>query len=199
MPTIEYDLGYLQAGLDLLETYLISKSLFFAIGAQSPSGEPAYPRLTLGNLIISQAILEEKTLSPYQSKRKKLLRVSIKDVRSRWSVAWERKARREFSSRLRQWQHFINELRQEPDKFIDYFGNEVRLRVLLDLLGSDIEPVGEQSELQLKEMDKFLQKVWIQDNFLWEKVLAGKFNRTRYWYLWGKPDIENLLKNKTAP
>ena len=39
MPTIEYDLGYLQAGLDLLETYLISKSLFFAIGAQSPSGD----------------------------------------------------------------------------------------------------------------------------------------------------------------
>jgi hypothetical protein len=194
MPSIEFDLGYLQAGLDSLEAYLISKSLFWPIGAQSPSGDPAYPRLTLGNLLFSQVQLNAKTLLPYQSDRLKILNARISDVHSRWPVAWERKAKREFTSRLRQWQQYLIELHQEPLNFIDFFRNEVRLRFLLDLLASVFEPLEGQTSLLLIELDEFLQKVWVQDDFLWDKTLARDFNKDRYWYLWGRPEIENLQK-----
>jgi thiamine kinase-like enzyme len=196
--TIEYDLGYLEEALDLLETYLVSKSLFFPIGAQSPSGGSPYPRLTLGNLMFSQALLDAKTLLPHQSAKLNILKVGIEEIHNKWSVSWARKARRELNSRLRQWQQYINELQQEPDGFIDYYGNEVRLRVLVDLLGSDVDPVGEQSELQINKLDKLLNTILTQGDFIWEEVLAEKFYRNRFWYLWGKPDIEKLQKYQTG-
>ena len=48
MKSFAYDLGYLRAGLELLEAYLLAEDVFWPIDASPPEGEPEYPRLTLG-------------------------------------------------------------------------------------------------------------------------------------------------------
>lgn len=66
MPSAEYDLGYLKAGISALENYLLSNDLYWPVGASSPSGEPAYPRLTLGGLLLAQKRAHARNLTPEQ-------------------------------------------------------------------------------------------------------------------------------------
>ncbi|HEX7973485.1 MAG TPA: hypothetical protein VF498_03680, partial [Anaerolineales bacterium] len=67
MPSVEYDLRYLQAGVETLEDYLLSSSVFWNIGASPPHGEPAYPQLTLGGLMLSKLRIHARPLTPEQS------------------------------------------------------------------------------------------------------------------------------------
>ena len=55
MPTLEYDLGYLRAALTVLDDYLLSADLYWSIGNSPPRGEPPYPSLTLGGVLLAQA------------------------------------------------------------------------------------------------------------------------------------------------
>ncbi|HEY5573072.1 MAG TPA: hypothetical protein VIK64_08690, partial [Anaerolineales bacterium] len=63
MPSAEYDLGYLRAAVAALEDYLMSNELYWPIGAASPAGEPDYPRLTLGGLLLAQKRAHARDLS----------------------------------------------------------------------------------------------------------------------------------------
>jgi hypothetical protein len=56
MASLEYDLGYLQSALSTLEDYLLSADLYWSIGDNPPKGEPPYPSLTLGNVLLAQAM-----------------------------------------------------------------------------------------------------------------------------------------------
>ena len=73
MASIEYDLGYLSEGLVSLERYLLSDEIYWNMRAPSPPGEPAYPLLSLGGLLLSKARLEARRLSMEQSGKLKNL------------------------------------------------------------------------------------------------------------------------------
>jgi hypothetical protein len=53
MSSFDYELRYLNAGISELQTYLLSKELYWPIGIRASRGEKGYPRLTLGNLLLS--------------------------------------------------------------------------------------------------------------------------------------------------
>ena len=57
MKSFEYDLRYIQAGLDSIEEYLLSDEVFWPLSAHPPEGAPEYPRLTLDGLLLSKARL----------------------------------------------------------------------------------------------------------------------------------------------
>jgi hypothetical protein len=111
MPSAAYDLEYLRAGLDVLEEYLLSKDIYWPLSASPPPGDPPYPRLTLGGLLLSRARARARelsgTLTPAQEADLTRMSEQLEATRSRWRVAWEGKASREFHARLNLWRDFL--------------------------------------------------------------------------------------------
>jgi len=185
MPSVEYDLGYLRAGLAALESYLLSKELYWNLGASSPRGEPAYPPLTLSGLLLSQARLHARSLD--FSQRDELARIDeqMDEVRSRWRVAWDNKAAHDFRARLNLWRDFIEEYRERPEANADRYAYEVRLRVMLHLLASEASDIPVNETDLLAGLDRLLQAVFVPGDFIWEEELSSGFPRDTYWYLYG--------------
>jgi hypothetical protein len=185
MASIEYDLGYLNEGLAVLERYLLSEDIYWNMRVPSPPGEPAYPLLSLGGLLLSKARLEARQLSMEQSGRLSQLETGIEVNRTHWRAAWTKKAEREFTARLRLWRDFIEEYRQNPAANIDRYTYEVNRRVMLHFLRAEANQISEQEQEMLAGLDKILSAVLIPGEFIWDKELQNGFQPQTFPYLYG--------------
>jgi hypothetical protein len=186
MPSVVYDLGYLRAGVAALESYLLSKELYWNLGAGSPPGEPAFPPLTLGYLLLSQARLHARQLDLPQRDELARLDEGLDDIRSRWRVAWERKAAQDFRARLNLWRDFLEEYREMPEANADRYAYEVRRRVMLHLLEPETLEINPAETGLLGGLDRVVESVLTPGDFVWERDLASGFPRDTYWYLFGR-------------
>jgi hypothetical protein len=185
-----YDLGYLKAGVEVCKTYIKSQHLFFPLNTPSPYGEPAYHRLTLGGLLLAVARLEAQELPDQQALEFRTLQRWLTDFRAARRVAWERKAQRELLSRLRQWQIYSSELLADPEQHLSFYTNEVKIRVMIELLIQEVGPLEKETLNMLETSDGLLRMIFHAGEFIWEDVLAPGFPPNPYWYLWGNPSIE---------
>jgi hypothetical protein len=186
MPSPEYDLGYLQAGVNMLESYLLSSELYWTVGDRPPGGGPAYPQLTLGGINLSLARLRSRNLSVQNEAKFKSLESDFDAMRSRWQVAWEEKASHEFHARLFLWRDFLEEYRAQPANHVDRYAYEVSRRVMIQLLSNDAIKVPQVEAELLDGLDALLKSIFIPGPFIWETEIADGFPRSTYWYLYGK-------------
>ncbi len=186
MKTIEYDLLYLQAGVAELENYLLTNDVFWPVDIRPPAGEPGYPQLTLGGLLLARKRLLTLNKSPKQTAQLDKIISDMDGIRSRWKVAWEKKASRSFSVRIKMWRDYVEEYRLLPQDNADRYPYEVRLRAMLALLKSELggQPTAEVDLLSI--LDSYLEKVLIAGNFVWEPELEPGFPENTYWYLYGR-------------
>ncbi len=182
MSGIDYDLKYVAASLSELNNYLLSKELFWLLNLSSAPGETPYPKLTSGNLLLSFARLKAYKMAALQNTEFTRLEMDLDVLKNKWRVAWEKKVNREFTSRLRQWGEYLNELARDQTANAVYYRNEVRLRVLLELL---LDELGEDSHPELTTLDVSLRANSIGGDFIWDEELAGGFPKKKYWFLWG--------------
>ncbi len=187
MPSIEYDLRYIEAGLLDIEGYLLSKELYWPVGATAPSGEPPYPRLTLGNLLLALARLSACSLTGDQQAKVDRLKDKIESTKSRWATAWEQKAEREYQARLNLWRDYLEEYRRDPGNNVDRYTYESRRRAILHLLSQELKQIPPNQEEMLRGLDALLNAVLIPGDFIWERDLEPAFPVKTYWYLYGKP------------
>ena len=186
------NLAFLQAGIGELETYLLSKELYWPLGVRAPRGEPPFPHLTLGWLLLalSRGRGQEMSGAITRSQSDKLSRLAeeIDAVRGRWQVAWGNKAEREFHNRLTLWKNFVNGYRSEPAEHATRYRYEVQRRMMLDLLSRETDELPKAELELLMAMDEMIEAVFIPGDFIWEKELAGAFPQEAYWYLYGGLD-----------
>jgi hypothetical protein len=128
---------------------------------------------------------------PSQAAQFQQLVITLDHWRAKMQVAWERKSKREFLSRLEQWKHYINDLRLNPEENIPFYESEVRLRLLLDLLEPEIGPLEDNYVTSLHQMDNILKTLLAKGAFVWELDLSPGFDQDTFWYLWGKPKVDN--------
>jgi hypothetical protein len=189
MTSTEYDLRYLRAGVDVLDEYLLSNEIYWPVGVTPPAGEPAYPQLTLGGLLLAKARLEAlagtTALSNEQQVGLAKLEERMETSRTRWRVAWEGKAAKEFGARLNLWRNFLEEYREKSDHNAGSYPYEVSRRVQLHLLGLEGPLTPAQVEL-LTGLDRLLEAVFLPGEFAWDPALARGFPKETYWYLYGK-------------
>lgn len=186
MPSAEYDLRYLRAGLVMLEKYLLSNELYWPIGTHPPAGEPPYPRLTLSAMLLARRRVHARPLDADQRAALAEMEQQMDALRSNWRVAWGKKAVAEFRARLTLWRNFMEEYRDKPDANADRYGYEVGRRVQLHLLAPDAGDVP-QSELELLNgLDKLLRAVFVPGDFTWEAELEPAFPKDPFWYLYGR-------------
>jgi hypothetical protein len=183
--TYDYDMGYVEAGVEALKDYLLSEHMFWPLSAHPPEGKSPYPQLTLGGLLLSVRRLFAYPKSAIQAEQLNLVKSRIDFIHTKWQVAWEKKARHNFATRLHMWRDFIEEYRGNPQDNADRYGYEVRLRVMLQLLQMDAGQL-EQSELDLLHtLDVFIKEALVQGDFVWEAELQSGFPVSDYWYLYG--------------
>jgi len=184
MPSADYDLGYLETAIELLESYLLSKEIYWKLNASSPPGEPGYPMLTLGSLLLAEARIQATRLTSSQDQRRLAVEKEIDRLREKWRTAWGNKSREEFRSRLDLWRNFIEEFRHDPQGNYDRYRYEVNRRVMLQLLeGEAIEIPISQHQL-LTGLDRILKGIMVTGDFVWDKQLVAGFPPENYPYLY---------------
>lgn len=185
MSSAVFDLGYLLAAEPLLEDFLLVDQVYWPIHAGSPAGEPPFPQLTLGSVLVSLRQLQARRLPPERRAEFHRLQTRIEVLRTRWRVAWENKARREISARLRLWRDYLEELRAEPQNQADRYRYEVGRRVMLALLLDEVGQAPAHEIELLRGLDGLLAALFEPGDFLWDVELAAGFPPETFWYLYG--------------
>lgn len=185
MKSVEYDLRYFEAGLESLEEYLLTDDMFYPLAVKPPDGEPDYPRLTLGWLLLTGARLKGRDVDAVQKVRLEKAFTDFDRNRAKWRVAWEKKARHCFQTRARMWGNYLDEYRENPHDNADRYPYEVRLRVMLELLGGEFSQQQAEADM-LRGSDGFLRAALVMNGFIWEKEIQEGFPQDKYWYLYGK-------------
>jgi hypothetical protein len=185
MPDAAYDLDYLKAGMGLLESYLFSQDVYWTIQTNPPAGKPAYPSLTLGGLLLARARLNSNELSDDLRGERDGLSLEFGTLQTRWRVAWEKKAAREFHARLNLWRDYLEEYRANPKNNADRYSYEVGRRVMLHLLQPLARDAPPAEKEMLRGLDALVRSVFVPGGFIWEDWLESAFPAETYWYLYG--------------
>jgi len=185
MKSFEYDLGYIQAGLEVVESFLLSDEVFWPLSGNPPEGAADYPRLTLGGLLLAHERLAAYPMTYPQKAQFQRVILDMEHVRSKWRVAWETKAGHSFSVRLRMWRDFIEDYQNSPQDNADRYVYEVRRRVMLKLLKSEGGGLQDNEVDLLSGLDGYLKSVLEMDEFIWEARIQTGFPKDVYWYLYG--------------
>jgi len=186
MPSPEYDLRYLKAGIEQLEPYLLSSDVYWSIGTRAPAGETPYPQLTLGGLLLARLRAHSSIKKSTQQVELEELSGQLNDLHTRWRVAWEGKASKEFPARLNLWKNFLEEYRANPETQYDRYTYEVTRRVMLHLLGAETENIPQAQRDLLASLDLLLHTIFISGDFIWDVTLTASFPQEQYWYLYGR-------------
>jgi hypothetical protein len=182
--SFEYDLGFIRSSVEVLESYLLSDEVFWQVSGNPPEGSPDYPRLTLGNLLLSETRLNAYSVNPDQEASRQQVESEVDRLRTKWRVRWEMKAAHSFGVRLRMWGDYLEEYSANPQENSDRYAYEVRLRVILELL--KVEGGGQPVEVEmLAGLDKSLRSMLEMTGFIWEPEVQSGFSEGVYWYLYG--------------
>jgi len=184
MASADYDLGYLETAAELLESYLLSKEIYWKMNTSSPPGEPSYPSLTLGAVLLALVRIQSRQLNSTQDMRKTKVENKIHQNQVRWRSAWGNKAREEYRSRLDLWSNYLEEFRQDPEENFDRFRYEVRRRVMLDLLSQEADHIPAAQVQMLAGLDRILEALMVPGDFIWDETLATGFSAEEYPYLY---------------
>ncbi len=167
MPTLEKDQKYLETALPELKNYLLSDTLYYPMGQ--------LPRLTIGGLLLAQKRLQAGNHGTHLSPK-------LDSVKRKWYAAWTKKSAREIESRLMLWRNYLNDYQNKPSEYVADYPNEVRWRVMLELL------IAETDEMppELKALDQLLHAKLRTGKFIWAEHLQKEFPEELFWFLYGK-------------
>jgi hypothetical protein len=194
MPSVEYDLRYLRAALVDLEGYLFSQEIYWPIGLTPPRGDPPYPRLTMGGILLARQSLGARSMEPVQSVEMQELIRRLDETRLKWRVAWGIKSARGFSARLTQWKNFIEDYRKQPDNNYDRYAYEARGRAMLQLLQPEATEISPGELELLAGLDLILEDYFMEGNFVWGPELTLSFPKSQFWYLYGRLSVSLPVK-----
>ncbi|MGW8143106.1 MAG: hypothetical protein ACWGN2_01850 [Anaerolineales bacterium] len=184
MPSFEYDSGYLKEAVELLENYILSKDIYWNLNANSPPGEPGYPALTLGAVLLAEARLQGRDLTEVQDRKLSRLQQVTDRIRAKWRTNWGNKAKEEFRSRLDLWGKFIEDFRRDPKGNFDRYSYEVNRRVMLELLEAEASEIPIVQRELLEGFDKILSAMMVPGEFVWDEKFEAGFPTERFPYLY---------------
>ena len=189
----EYKLRFVQAGLDQLESYLLSSELFQPLGITAPAGRTPYPQLTLGNLLLAEKKSLAATIKTPLYEQVKLCSQSICIIKEKWLAHWRQKSYRELNSRLQLWKEFLDAYLDDASNNYDRYKFEVSRRVLITILAGETDLILSEQKQLVITLDTILRSHFEHGIFIWEEVFHKAFPEAIYWFLYGKLPKNNRL------
>ena len=182
---LQRDLIALEAMASEMDDYLQSDVLFW------PMTRSELPRLTLGGYVMRQhrllglrdllSMQEQDRLHRAINQYHKALEEKV--------VRFEQRAHEELEARLRQWQSYLDEVKDGAS--IAYYESAVEPRVMIESLVAQLRVQPYQLEAEIPQklalLDRQLRHVWEPGEFIWPFEWKPTYPRERYWWLYGHP------------
>ncbi len=185
-----YDLDLVEAMVEELEDFLLSGEVFWPLQRRAGAGEPPFPQLSLGGLLVTLDELEaiEPDLSPELAARLQQVRGHVDALRAKWASAIQRKAARELHNRTNLWRAYLSDLDDGP-RAAELYPQEVRQRVMAARLEAAAGDSAEaaSSRRALGEADSRLRRRFNPGPFVWDRRLARVYPASKFWFLYGTP------------
>lgn len=185
MTSFNYDLRFAKAGADILENYLLSKDIYWPIGVKPERGEPPYPQMSLGGLLLELGRARARASHLGQQGELEQVLSAVEVTFQRWPVALEKKADQEMRARLTQWRNFLEDYRESSEGNYDRYTYEVFRRVIIELLLPHTREITQAEQDLLRGLDALLKSLLRAGEFVWEEELQAAFPAEPYWYLYG--------------
>lgn len=190
MQSIDYNLELLTRMLAEFNDFLLSKETFWPLGEAADSGGPPFPRLSLGQLLLTldELQVQAELMAPKQIQQFQKLRQRFDVIRSERPANLEKKALDEHRQRANLWKAYVTDLR-EAERAVDSYSQDVTHRVLLNRLMTFIDQgsLPEESNAKVETADAGLRAIFQQGGFIWHPRLKPIYDRTEFWYLYGRP------------
>lgn len=186
---LEKDWVFLQAAVPELEDYLLSPVLFWPLNLRTGYPIPEdLTRLTLGNLLLTQARLKAFPWPEAQQVTLSNLTREIQQVRERWRANWQKKATQEIPSRLNLWKHAVEEILEAPTNLSpSTWAYQVRHRAILHFLFGEVPANATPYTEALAALDQRLRPARPLNGFLWEAEIQAAFPPETFWFLYILP------------
>lgn len=184
------DLTFIRIAGQQFDEYVNTEALFYPIGSVAGM---AMPQLTIGTWL--EAVWRARAVeSSLEVEERAILDEAIAEarrVRRLWPAAYERKAQREFRSRLDSWTWYLDDVLNTSagvsPKGAGY-AEQVHTRFKLELLRRDVSQPAEQL-IRLETADRRLRARFVPGPFLWEAVLQPAAPPDVFWFLYGQPVV----------
>jgi hypothetical protein len=190
MHPARYDLQLAAAMADELEDFLISNEIFWPLERRAAAGDPPFPQLSLGGLLLALDELDawEGELAPAEAGELQSLRQRVEELRAKRGAAIQRKAGQELRSRANLWRAYLGDLEEGP-RAIELYSHEVRQRVMAARLVEEAADLAEAAPPRrlLGELDAKLRRRFEAGPFVWDRRLAKRYPPGDYWFLYGTP------------
>ncbi len=188
-----HELIYLREAVPLLQNYLLGHDTAWQLPGVVGDGMQPYTLLTLGPLLFILKRLKARRLDTPDQEELGRYEEQIFQDKIHNEKAWKKKAGQDLSSRTRLWQQYLDEYKKDTQVVIAAYSTSVAQRVMLQLLGDEMEPVGLFAvplQYTLDFLDVNLKMSFQPGDFIWEQELQSAFQEKTYWYLYG-----NLKEN----
>ena len=180
MPALTQEIAFISSGVVELESYLISKDLYWQITSGTH-----FQCLTIGNLLLCIKRVRPRMKNIPDRTMVASFQDVLDIVHSKWPIAWEKKCQREAKARIDLFLNYLEDYHRSPQIEACHYTYQVRSRVILDLLQVDTPSL--LNDLQvLPELDKMIHSAWISGDFTWESYIEDEFPREKFWYLFGR-------------
>jgi hypothetical protein len=184
MQQFDSDWELLKAGMDELETYILSPVLYWPISHHKPDLTGETTRLTIGNLLLSlKRIKSTDREEPCKAEVAKF-DGEVNRIREKWRSNWSNKAEVEIRSRLDLWTKFVANITGEPGEYWKSYPYHVRQRVILELLSVETLAPSPQYESTIAGLDARLRAISLKGQFVWDASLINGFPADTFWYLY---------------
>jgi len=178
--TIDRDLAYLRLAVPDLEDFILSKDLFWPLpGGVASLTSPGMNQLSLGGVLLCRARVARLD----QRQVEDLFR-RMDEVRERWRSNWEKKATREFQSRVELWKKALEELLDPAKGAFSAYSSQVQLRAMLELLGREFDASALPEAEILSQLDRRLRAGTQDGPFVWDPSLQDAFPAEIFWFLY---------------
>jgi hypothetical protein len=169
----EKDRAFFEEGLQQLETYLLSKELYWPTSAHTTD----FTQVTLGAML-----LVRERLKGWSTPGLMELSAQMDALHFQWRSAWDAKAGREVRARSELWKDVLVEARQASAESARQYPYQARLRVILSLL---LEDLRQPPSDMLNSLDAELRRVLRSGLFIWDPALEWVFPQESFWFLYG--------------
>jgi hypothetical protein len=191
MHPARYDLQLAAAMADELEDFLISNEIFWPLERRAAAGDPPFPQLSLGGLLLTLDELDawEGELAPPEAAELQRLRGRVDVLRAKRGAAIQRKAGQELRTRANLWRAYLGDLEEGGGRSVELYPQEVRQRVMAGRLLETAAGLAEASPPRrlLGELDAMLRRRFEAGPFVWDRRLAKRYPPGDYWFLYGTP------------
>lgn len=183
----QQELAIIKAAIPEWEPWLFSTEIYWPLhfDRTNPLLTQRIPRLSAGRILLSLKLLKGFELEdPEISKSIFETREKIHELIKDWRANWGKKVDKEINARLRQWQQILNDLHDKSSFSQSYFAENIRIRLILDLLMDEMPGETGTYLSSLKNLDQVLRMNTRSSDFVWSEKLKIAFPKTEYWYLY---------------